>query len=138
MVGTAGDGHLVGLARGVGCNGSSSVSAEVGEITLAGEVGAIGLQGRGHGVVLLGSEFVGLGAEGSGLDHLHVGRCEGGTEAKNGENSRVLHGERCVDDISDLAEKVGWFLDAGKRESWEFILWRKSLKSVNNEEEIVD
>jgi hypothetical protein len=50
----------------------------------------------------------------------------------------VLHGERCVDDISDLAEKVGWFLDAGKRESWEFILWRKSLKRVNNEEEIVD
>lgn len=86
----------------------------------------------------MGSEFVGFGVEGSGFDYFYVGRCEGGIEVKNGENSRVFYGERCVDDILDFVEKVGWFLDVGKRESWEFILWRKFLKRVNNEEEIVD
>lgn len=42
MVGIVGDGYFVGLVRGVGCNGSFSVSVEVGEIIFVGEVGVIG------------------------------------------------------------------------------------------------
>jgi hypothetical protein len=95
VAGTAVDGHLVGLAGSVGGNGSTSRGAKVRVVALAREVGAIGSEGRSHVEVLLGSVFVDLGSERSRLDHLHVGRCEGGTKAKNGQDGKGLHVEAC-------------------------------------------
>lgn len=73
VVGTTGDGHLVGSTGLVLGGGLARVGAEEGVVSLAGEVATAGGERGRHGVVDVAAGVgVGLGLEGRGRSHFHV------------------------------------------------------------------
>lgn len=95
--GAAVNGHLVLLAGGVVDDGGAGSSADEVERALAGEVGAAGVEGRRHVVVDVAAVVrVVAGAEGRGLNQLHVRRGDGGHAEDGGRDGACKVHLGCV------------------------------------------